>query len=46
MLFYETPSRPYSEVAATLGLAQGSIGFIRRRCLERLRSSLGRRGFE
>jgi RNA polymerase sigma factor (sigma-70 family) len=46
MLFYENPSRPYSEVAATLGLAQGSIGFIRRRCLERLRSSLGRRGFE
>ena len=46
MLFFETPSRPYSQVAASLGLAQGSIGFIRRRCLERLRSSLGRRGFE
>jgi RNA polymerase sigma factor (sigma-70 family) len=46
MLFFENPSRPYSEVAAALGLALGSIGFIRRRCLERLRSSLARRGFE
>jgi RNA polymerase sigma factor (sigma-70 family) len=46
MLFFESPSRPYSEVARSLGLASGSIGFIRRRCLERLRSSLARRGFE
>jgi len=46
MLFFESPARPYSEVASLLGLAQGSIGFIRRRCLERLRSSLARRGFE
>jgi RNA polymerase sigma factor (sigma-70 family) len=46
MLFFESPSRPYSEVASSLGLALGSIGFIRRRCLERLRASLARRGFE
>src|ERR1700685_1052157 len=37
MLFFEQPSRPYSEVAQTLGLAVGSIGFIRQRCLEKLR---------
>jgi RNA polymerase sigma factor (sigma-70 family) len=37
MLFYEHPPRPYSEVARELGLAQGSIGFIRGRCLEKLR---------
>jgi RNA polymerase sigma factor (sigma-70 family) len=46
MLFFESPSRPYREVARSLGLAPGSIGFIRRRCLERLRASLARRGFE
>jgi RNA polymerase sigma factor (sigma-70 family) len=46
MLFFEYPSRPYRQVARSLGLAPGSIGFIRRRCLERLRSSLASRGFE
>lgn len=40
MLFYEFPARPYPEVAASLGLAVGSIGFVRRRCLERLRKYL------
>lgn len=45
MLFYESPARPYEEVAATLGLATGSIGFTRRRCLEYLRKSLERAGF-
>lgn len=45
LLFYETPSRPYGEVAATLGIATGSIGFIRRKCLDRLRSSLEEAGF-
>lgn len=45
MLFYETPARPYKEVAETLGLAAGSIGFIRGRCLGRLRRELERRGF-
>lgn len=40
MLFFETPPRPYAEVAATLGLATGSIGFIRNRCLTKLRKEL------
>ena len=45
MLFYETPMRPYAEVAASLGIAVGSIGFIRRRCLDRLRKFLDDAGF-
>ena len=45
MLFFETPSRPYDEVAKELGLATGSIGFIRGRCLARLRRELEKRGF-
>jgi RNA polymerase sigma factor (sigma-70 family) len=40
MLFFEEPPRPYQEIAATLGIATGSIGFIRQRCLERLRKRL------
>jgi RNA polymerase sigma factor (sigma-70 family) len=45
MLFFETPSRPYDEVAKTLGLATGSIGFIRGRCLKQLREKLQKEGF-
>jgi RNA polymerase sigma factor (sigma-70 family) len=44
MLFFTTPARPYRDVAAELGLATGSIGFIRQRCLERLRSVLSKAG--
>jgi len=33
MLFFEQPPLPYAEVARRLGLATGSIGFIRGRCL-------------
>lgn len=40
MLFFEDPPRPYAEVAASLGLATGSIGFIRGRCLEKLRKAV------
>ena len=40
MLFYEHPKTPYAEVARRLGLAQGSIGFIRSRCLKRLQRNL------
>lgn len=40
MLFYEFPPKPYSEVAQSLGLAEGSIGFIRGRCLAKLRKLL------
>ncbi|OLB21769.1 MAG: hypothetical protein AUI12_16045 [Acidobacteria bacterium 13_2_20CM_2_57_6] len=45
LLFFETPSRPYTEVAAELGLAVGSIGFTRQKCLERLRAQLEQLGF-
>jgi RNA polymerase sigma factor (sigma-70 family) len=45
LLFYETPARPYAEVAAELGLAVGSIGFTRQKCIERLRRQLEELGF-
>jgi RNA polymerase sigma factor (sigma-70 family) len=45
MLFYEPESRPYQAVASSLGLATGSIGFIRAKCLERLRRQLDSMGF-
>src|ERR1700734_881761 len=45
MLFYDEPARPYQEIADTLGIAVGSIGFIRQRCLERLRKRLLEEGF-
>lgn len=44
MLFYETPARPYQEIARELGIATGSIGFIRGRCLAHLRKQLERLG--
>jgi RNA polymerase sigma factor (sigma-70 family) len=46
MLFFEAPARPYSEIAEILGLARGSIGFIRGRCLKRLRRCLDTAGFD
>jgi RNA polymerase sigma factor (sigma-70 family) len=45
LLFFESPSRPYVEVAAELGLALGSIGFTRQKCIERLRRQLEELGF-
>ena len=45
MLFFETPPRPYNTIAAELGLAIGSIGFIRGRCLAKLRKALEQKGF-
>ena len=45
MLFYDEPVRPYQEIAASLGIAVGSIGFIRQRCLQRLRKHLLEAGF-
>ena len=44
MLFFESPARPYNAVAKHLGLATGSIGFIRGRCLDRLKKELLSRG--
>jgi RNA polymerase sigma factor (sigma-70 family) len=46
LLFFETPSRPYLEVASELGLAVGSIGFTRQKCLGRLRRKLGELGLD
>ena len=45
MLFFSNPPRSYLEVARHLQLETGSIGFIRGRCLSRLRSELKKRGF-
>jgi RNA polymerase sigma factor (sigma-70 family) len=45
LLFYEQPPLPYKEVAERLGLATGSIGFIRGRCLKRLAKALEKEGF-
>jgi RNA polymerase sigma factor (sigma-70 family) len=45
MLFFEVPARPYQQIAEQLGLAAGSIGFIRGRCLTRLRRALEKAGF-
>jgi RNA polymerase sigma factor (sigma-70 family) len=45
MLFFEDPPRPYEEVAKELGIATGSIGFIRGRCLKKMRQLLEEKGF-
>ena len=46
MLFFSDPPRPYDEVAKELKLATGSIGFIRGRCLQKLRKALEEQGFQ
>jgi RNA polymerase sigma factor (sigma-70 family) len=45
MLFFEQPALPYKDIAERLGLAEGSIGFIRGRCLKKLRTALEQMGF-
>ncbi len=45
MLFYQQPPVPYEDLARQLGLAEGSIGFIRGRCLKKLRKTLEEMGF-
>jgi RNA polymerase sigma factor (sigma-70 family) len=45
MLFYEEPRRPYQQVAESLGLATGSIGLLRQKCLDRLKARLEALGF-
>ncbi len=45
ILFFESPPRPYKDVATSLGLATGSIGFIRARCLNKLGQKLQEMGF-
>ena len=45
LLFFEFPPRPYENIAEELGMATGSIGAIRGRCLAYLRKHLERKGF-
>jgi RNA polymerase sigma factor (sigma-70 family) len=45
LLFFEIPPRPYEEIAEELGMATGSIGAIRGRCLASLKKQLKKRGF-
>lgn len=45
LLFFESPALPYDDIAKLLGLAKGSIGATRMRCLERLRRRLEGKGF-
>lgn len=44
-LFLAQTGVPYTDIARDLGLAVGSIGALRRRCLEALRDELVRLGF-
>ncbi len=44
LLFFRLPPLSYKEVAERLGLAVGSIGFIRGRCLKKLQKNLERHG--
>jgi|HubBroStandDraft_4_1064222.scaffolds.fasta_scaffold63372_2 RNA polymerase sigma factor (sigma-70 family) len=45
LLFFEFPPQPYENVAEKLGMATGSIGAIRGRCLAHLKKQLEKRGF-
>ncbi|HXM09600.1 MAG TPA: sigma-70 family RNA polymerase sigma factor [Terriglobales bacterium] len=45
LLFFEFPPRPYEDIAEELGMATGSIGAIRGRCLAYLKKQLEKRGF-
>jgi RNA polymerase sigma factor (sigma-70 family) len=45
LLFYRSDPPPYAEIAATLGMREGSIGPIRARCLQKLRRHLDSMGF-
>jgi RNA polymerase sigma factor (sigma-70 family) len=45
LLFFEHPPVPYHDIARRLNLATGSIGFIRGRCLKRLKKLLEEKGF-
>lgn len=45
MLFIDSPTRPYDEVARELGVSRGSVSFLRGRCLQRLQRALTSIGF-
>ncbi len=42
-LFLDDPPPPYADIARSLGLAEGSIGALRGRCLDRLKHELEQR---
>ena len=42
MLYYQTETQPYSEIAAILGTPEGSIGPTRARCFKKLQKLLGK----
>ena len=42
MLYYQTETPPYSEIAAIMGTPEGSIGPTRARCLKKLLKLLGK----
>ena len=44
LLFFEHPPLSYREIGARLQVAEGSIGFIRGRCLKKLQSILEEKG--
>ncbi|MBV9081069.1 MAG: RNA polymerase sigma factor [Acidobacteriaceae bacterium] len=44
-LFFEDPPVPYDTAAKMLGIARGSMGATRMRCLKKLRRALEKRGF-
>jgi RNA polymerase sigma factor (sigma-70 family) len=45
LLFFTSPPLRYDQAAAMLGFAKGSIGATRMRCLDKMRSSLEKKGF-
>ena len=45
MLFFTVPRPSYDQIASCFAISRGSVGFIRMRCLERLRKNLEERGF-
>jgi DNA-directed RNA polymerase specialized sigma24 family protein len=45
ILFWETPTPPYEEIAKRIGMPLGSLGPTRGRCLEKLRHRLEEAGF-
>jgi RNA polymerase sigma factor (sigma-70 family) len=45
MLFFEEPKRRYQQIASSLGLATGSIGLLRQKCLDQLKKRLDALGF-
>lgn len=45
LLFYQKEPLPYSDVARELGIAEGSIGPTRARCLQKVQKALEQQGF-